>query len=216
VAKKRVAKSGPRAKRAAPAKKSAAAKAARKKKPAAKKKTAKRKTAKTGPKGARKAAAAKKPPAKKKTAGAPRAKAGAPKPTAGAAPRARKPSSKDRKALRDALLALRERLTGQIRALKGESLMRADSVYSPEDGTDAFDRQFALSIVSSENDSVFEIDEALRRIDEGTYGVCEQCGGAIERPRLKALPFVRNCVACQSASEKNFVRFQPAQRIKRR
>jgi RNA polymerase-binding transcription factor DksA len=106
------------------------------------------------------------------------------------------------------LLDMRERLSNQIAALKGDSLKREDSVNSMEDGTDAFERQFALTIASSEQQSLSAIDEALRRIDEGTYGVCEACGGLVERPRLKALPFVRLCIGCQSASEKGKARFR--------
>ncbi|OVE74195.1 hypothetical protein BVX94_01115 [bacterium B17] len=85
--------------------------------------------------------------------------------------------------------------------------MRNDSVVSVEDGTDAFDRQFALNIISSENDALFEIDEALRRLDGGTYGGCEECGCIIDVPRLAALPFVRMCIKCQSEAEKTNRRY---------
>lgn len=107
-----------------------------------------------------------------------------------------------KKEFRDVLLGLRERFTGQIAALKGDSLQRFDAANTEEDGTDAFERQFALNLVSSEQDSLFEIDEALRRLEEGTYGVCLQCRKLIEGPRLKALPFVKMCVKCQSQNEK--------------
>jgi len=107
------------------------------------------------------------------------------------------------------LLEMRERLTGQIAKLRDESLRRHDWENVEEDGTDAFDRQFALELVSSENHSVNEIDEALQRIDDGVYGTCESCGGPIERPRLKALPFVRMCVCCQSELEKQRKLFRP-------
>ena len=70
-----------------------------------------------------------------------------------------------------------------------------------EDGTDAFERQFALDIARSENDSVFEIDEALRRLSEGDYGVCEECGCLIGKARLKALPFARMCIECKAKQE---------------
>ena len=103
--------------------------------------------------------------------------------------------------LRDALLTMRQRLTQQVAALKSESLHREDRVNIEEDGTDAFDRQFALELASSESESLFEIDEALRRIEDGSYGQCEECDGRVEKPRLKALPFVRRCIACQSKSE---------------
>jgi DnaK suppressor protein len=103
--------------------------------------------------------------------------------------------------LKEQLLAMRERLVTQIEALKDDSLRRDDEVNTEEDGTDAFDRQFALDLATSEQDAVVQIDESLRRIEEGRYGVCEECAGAIEAPRLKALPFVRTCIACQSQLE---------------
>lgn len=118
--------------------------------------------------------------------------------------------AKDRKELLKAMLALRDRLTKHVAALKRASLTRHDSVISPEDGTDVFDRQFALNLASSENESVFEIDEALRRLNEGTYGLCEECGCLIGLLRLKALPFVRACIKCQSEKEKKGrARFRP-------
>lgn len=107
------------------------------------------------------------------------------------------------------LIAMRQRLTGQIAALQGDSLQRQDAVNSEEDGTDAFERQFALNLASTENDVVFEIDEALHRIELKTYGVCEQCGGGIEAARLKALPFVRMCIGCKTEIEKGTRRFRP-------
>jgi len=108
-----------------------------------------------------------------------------------------------KKEFRDTLMGLRERLTGQITALKGDSLQRFDAANTEEDGTDAFERQFALNLVSSEQDALFEIDEALRRLEDSTYGVCQQCAKMIEPSRLKALPFVKMCVKCQSANERN-------------
>ncbi len=116
----------------------------------------------------------------------------------------------ERRLFRTKLLALREQLDRQINSLKAESLTRNDSVVSAEDGTDAFDRQMAINIASAENSSVLEIDDALRRIEEGTYGVCEECNGTIERVRLDALPFVRMCIKCQSNIEKNGRRETPA------
>lgn len=110
---------------------------------------------------------------------------------------------------KDMLVTMRQRLTGQIAALQGDSLQRQDAVNSEEDGTDAFERQFALSLASTENDVVFEIDEALHRIQLKTYGVCEQCGGGIEAARLKALPFVRMCIGCKTEIEKGTRRFRP-------
>lgn len=110
-------------------------------------------------------------------------------------------SKQERDRLKQILLAIKERLTGQVTALKVDALKRDDGVNSAEDGTDAFDRQFALAIASSENNDLVEIDEALRRLEDGSYGMCEECGATIGSPRLKALPFTRKCVECQSKTE---------------
>jgi DnaK suppressor protein len=145
--------------------------------------------------------ATRKATAKKQPASKEKAPAAARKPS-GTTSAVSKPKAKEMEEYRKMLLALRDRLSGQISALKSDSLTRDDAVNSEEDGTDAFDRQFALNIASSENNALRDIDEALWRIGEGTYGVCERCSGLIERPRLTALPFVRNCIKCQSELEK--------------
>ena len=113
----------------------------------------------------------------------------------------KKMPAKDRQQFRGLLMTMRDRLVDQIRALKGDSLTRDDSVNSEEDGTDAFERQFALELARSENDLVFEIDEALRRLGQGEYGICEECDCLIGKARLKALPFTRMCIECKSAQE---------------
>ena len=110
--------------------------------------------------------------------------------------------------LKEALIKMRDRLSGQISAIADDSLKYIDDA-SSEDRTDDFDREFALNLVSSEHDNVFEIDNALRRIEEGAYGLCDGCGCAIEKPRLQALPFARMCVKCQSEQEKGRSRFRP-------
>jgi RNA polymerase-binding transcription factor DksA len=67
----------------------------------------------------------------------------------------------------------------------------AFSLHMADAGTDSFDRDLALSRISSEQDAVYEIDEALMRIRRGTYGVCELTGKPIERRRLEAIPWTR-------------------------
>ncbi|MGC6423777.1 MAG: TraR/DksA family transcriptional regulator [Lentimonas sp.] len=69
--------------------------------------------------------------------------------------------------------------------------------------TDTFDRDFALSLVSSEQDALNEIEEAIQRIKNGSYGVCEVTGKAIPKDRLKAVPFARFSVEGQAEYEKN-------------
>jgi len=110
--------------------------------------------------------------------------------------------------LKEALIKMRDRLTGQITALSDDSLKYIDDA-SSEDRTDDFDREFALNLVSSEHDAIFEINGALRRIEEGHYGLCDGCGCPMEKSRLQALPFARMCVKCQSEQEKGRTRFRP-------
>lgn len=120
--------------------------------------------------------------------------------------------------LREKLVRLRERITGQINFLAADNLSRTQKdaevdFRSEEQGTDNFDRDFALNRVSLEQDIVFEIDEALNRIKIGTYGACESCGGPIEKARMAALPYSRMCVGCQSKVEtgrKKFRSFETA------
>ena len=117
-------------------------------------------------------------------------------------PTKRKLTAAEVREFEHSLLAIRDRLSGQISSLKSDSLKRQDEVNSVEDGTDAFERQFALNIASTENDSIFEIEEALRRIDAGTFGTCEVTGEPIELERLKAIPYARYSLAAQAEMEK--------------
>jgi DnaK suppressor protein len=68
--------------------------------------------------------------------------------------------------------------------------------------TDTYDREFSLGIASNERELIYELEDALKRIEEGTYGVCEDCKDLITKTRLKALPYARLCVKCQQKREK--------------
>ena len=83
--------------------------------------------------------------------------------------------------------------------LQGYSLHMADS------GTDNFDRDFALSLLSSDQDAVYEIIEALKRIEKGTFGICELTEKAIPKARLEAIPWTRFTVDAQAQLEKDGV-----------
>jgi RNA polymerase-binding transcription factor DksA len=78
----------------------------------------------------------------------------------------------------------------------------AFGMHQADAGSDAYDRDFALSLLSQEQDALYEIEEAIKRIDLGTYGICEMSGKPIAHPRLEALPFARYTVECQSQIEK--------------
>jgi RNA polymerase-binding transcription factor DksA len=76
-------------------------------------------------------------------------------------------------------------------------------MHTGDAGSDAYDRDFALSLLSQERDSLFEIDAALKKIQDGAYGLCEISGKPIPHARLEALPFARYTVECQADLEKN-------------
>lgn len=149
----------------------------------------------------------------KKTAGKPAVKpavaARKPAPAAPVQPEVKSPfSEKELERFKLLLLDLRARLTGQVSSLASESLTVADETPS-DDRTDDFDREFALNVAGSVQDALFEIDEALRRIQDGRYGICEVSGKPIEKERLKALPYARFCVTVQAAMEKGRTRYRP-------
>jgi len=68
-------------------------------------------------------------------------------------------------------------------------------------GSDAYDRDFALNMLSKEANALGEIEQALQRLELGTYGVCEESGAKIPNPRLEAMPFARLTVERQAAKE---------------
>ncbi|MEO6181851.1 MAG: TraR/DksA family transcriptional regulator [Verrucomicrobiota bacterium] len=105
----------------------------------------------------------------------------------------------------DNLLELRERLMHQMSGLAKESAeeMSSYSLHMADSGTDNFDRDFALSLLSSDQDAVYEIEEALKRIEKNTYGVCELTGKQIPRIRLDAIPWTRFTVEAQAQLEKD-------------
>jgi RNA polymerase-binding transcription factor DksA len=89
-----------------------------------------------------------------------------------------------------------------LRSQSGGSKASALGMHQANDGSDSYDPDFALSLLSQEQDALYEIDEALKRIELGTYGVCEMSGEAIMRQRLEALPFTRYTVKCQAKIER--------------
>jgi RNA polymerase-binding transcription factor DksA len=69
-------------------------------------------------------------------------------------------------------------------------------------GTDTFDRDFALSLVSSEQEALSEVDAAIKRVRDGTYGICELTGKPISKDRLLVVPFTRYSAEAQKELEK--------------
>jgi RNA polymerase-binding transcription factor DksA len=111
---------------------------------------------------------------------------------------------------KDRLLQLRDTLLDSMMGVAKDNLRtRAEGseasafgMHQADAGSDAYDRDFALSLLSQEQDALYEIEEALKRIELGAYGVCEMSGKPINHARLEALPFARYTVECQSQIEK--------------
>ncbi|HKS04370.1 MAG TPA: TraR/DksA C4-type zinc finger protein [Chthoniobacterales bacterium] len=114
------------------------------------------------------------------------------------------------KAQKEKLLQLRDAMVDSMAGVAQDTLRsRAEGseasafgMHQADAGSDAYDRDFALSLLSQEQDALYEIDQALKRIELGTYGICEMSGKPIPRARLEAIPFARFTVECQSQLEK--------------
>jgi DnaK suppressor protein len=114
------------------------------------------------------------------------------------------------KGQREKLLQLRDAMVDSMAGVAQDTLRsRAEGseasafgMHQADAGSDAYDRDFALSLLSQEQDALYEIDQALKRIELGTYGICEMSGKAIPHARLEAIPFARFTVQCQAQLEK--------------
>lgn len=110
------------------------------------------------------------------------------------------------------LLTLRESISEEIRRLGEDSIKKSQrdatgdlSAYTfhmADVASDSYDREFSLDLVSGEQKVLYQVDEALKKIEEGTYGVCEACGEKISKERLKAIPYTKLCRKCQQNTEK--------------
>src|SRR5216117_1884991 len=114
------------------------------------------------------------------------------------------------KSQKEKLLQLRDAMVDSMAVVAQDTLRsRAEGseasafgMHQADAGSDAYDRDFALSLLSQEQDALYEIDQALKRIELGTYGICEMSGKPIPHARLEAIPFARFTVECQSQLEK--------------
>jgi DnaK suppressor protein len=68
--------------------------------------------------------------------------------------------------------------------------------------TDTYDREFSLGLASNDRQVLYELEDAMKRIEDGTFGTCEDCKNLITKTRLKAVPYARLCVKCQEKREK--------------
>ena len=103
------------------------------------------------------------------------------------------------------LLERRKRILATVADMEEEALKAADQDFSvdhmADHGSDNFEQDLTLTLVESERTELYEIERALMRIDNGTYGICEGTGEAIGRPRLEAIPYARYSITYQRKVE---------------
>ena len=108
---------------------------------------------------------------------------------------------------RKRLLTVRARLQGDMTQMEDNALNkdRSRTTSMPTDmaelGTGNFDQELVLSLLGSEKNALDEIDGALKRIEDGTFGQCQECGVKIPKARLDAIPYAALCVECASRGE---------------
>ena len=124
---------------------------------------------------------------------------------------------------RQRLLDLRDDLVDSMSGMTRDTIRNApegseasgSGQHQGDAGSDAYDRDFALSVLAKEQDALYEIEEALVRIRKGFYGICELSNRKIPQARLEAIPFARLTVECQAQWEKEYGkrRFRPSNEV---
>lgn len=118
---------------------------------------------------------------------------------------------KELKIYEEKLLNLKDDVEAQIRDISKDTLMKTQkdlsgdisgySVHMADVATDNYEREFNLGLVSGERELLLEINEALKRIKDKDYGFCLKCKKPLKKRRLKAIPYAKFCIKCQSEEE---------------
>ena len=114
---------------------------------------------------------------------------------------------------KERLLALRARMCGDVNQLRENSLRKSRSegngelssmpIHMADIGSDNYEQEFSLSLMENEGAALEKIQLSLDRIEDGTYGACEECGSKIPKARLNAIPYVTHCIKCASQQERD-------------
>ncbi len=120
---------------------------------------------------------------------------------------------KELKVYRELLLKQKERIVDGIKHIAEDTLKKSQkdaagdmsgyTLHMADVATDSYDREFSLGLASNDREILFQINDALKKVEDGSYGACQQCAKPIARTRLKALPFARLCLKCQEGREKH-------------
>ncbi|MGL4941726.1 MAG: TraR/DksA family transcriptional regulator [Thermoguttaceae bacterium] len=111
------------------------------------------------------------------------------------------------------LLKMRARLRGDVDAITENALQKnrmetsvdgtSMPIHMADVGTDNFEQEFSLSLMMNESETLAQVEDALLRIQQETYGDCEDCGARITKARLHAVPHTTMCIHCAEKSEAN-------------
>ncbi|GIW93269.1 MAG: transcriptional regulator [Pirellulaceae bacterium] len=117
----------------------------------------------------------------------------------------------DLQMFKELLLAIRTRLRGDFSAMAKATLHKTRSessgdlssmpIHMADIGSDNFEQEFTISLLQNEGETLQLVEEALERIENGTYGVCLECDGKIPKMRLKVVPYTPYCVKCAAKLE---------------
>jgi len=119
----------------------------------------------------------------------------------------------DLKKIRRSLVNQKSKIIEELMVLNEDSLRKSSrdasgdlsgySFHMADMATDQYDREFLLSLAEGEREILYTLDDAIKKIDEGTYGTCDMCGEIISKQRLKAMPQAQYCIKCQEKKEKS-------------
>lgn len=119
-------------------------------------------------------------------------------------------SKEQLKQFRQLLITERVKLAEEIKSIAQETSkspreasgdLSAYTLHMADMAADTYDRELSMNIVSGEQETLYEIDDALKRIDDSSFGTCLQCNQPISMSRLRAVPYASLCINCQRAKE---------------
>jgi len=121
-------------------------------------------------------------------------------------------NKKELSVFKKTILKIKEEVVGDIKHISEDTLKKSQkdasgdisgyTYHMADVATDAYDREFSLGLASNEQKALYELDDALKRIEEGIFGICEECKCVMTKTRLKAVPYARLCVKCQAKRER--------------
>ena len=115
------------------------------------------------------------------------------------------------KEFRELLLIARAKCAGEIRSIARDTAknpreasgdLSGYTIHMADMSADTYERELSIDLVSTEQRVLYQIDEALKRLDEGLYGKCHQCEKLIALSRLRAVPYTALCIECQRSTER--------------